>query len=357
MMTAAHESGDRLLTVVISAYNLEHYIRDCLESVLQQRCSDDIDVIVVDDGSTDSTAAQIEATLRDHPGHHVTVISQDNAGVSAARNRGIAQARSPYLAFLDGDDMWAPEFFEQIKPILADGHADIVEFNIDVVSDAGHPVDTVTLVPVDAAGSRDVDAAALSEFVETYQAFVWARVYRNTLWRDVRFPLGRHYEDNAILPQLYLRARTLHLLEHRLYRYRRRGGSITHVATLQTVRDLALNAAEALARCGTAQGEYWLSLFHKMFLHTCSQAARVDAAAFPAAMQIVATLAKKHEEFLAQNSDASPRRALGDFAWRVHLDRGVFLAKRTVKRILGREMKPRARLAIASAHNRAPPSH
>ncbi|WP_158899661.1 glycosyltransferase [Burkholderia sp. L27(2015)] len=357
MTTAAQESGDRLLTVVISVYNLEHYIRDCLESVLQQRFSEDIAVIVVNDGSTDSTAAQIEATLRDHPGHHVRVISQDNAGVSATRNRGIDETRSRYLAFLDGDDMWAPDFFEQIMPVLLAGRADIVEFNIDVVSDAGHPVDTVTLVPVDATGSRNVDTAALSEFVETYQAFVWARVYRSTLWHDVRFPLGRHYEDNAILPQLYLRASSLHRLEHRLYRYRRRGGSITHVATLNTVRDLAMNAAEALARCGTAQGEYWLSLFHKMFLHTCSQAARVDAAVFPAALQIVGALAKQHQDFLTQHSDAAPRRALGNFAWGVHLDRSVFLVKRTVKRILGREMKPRARLAIASVHDRAPPSH
>jgi glycosyltransferase involved in cell wall biosynthesis len=349
MTHAANQPGDRLLTVVISAYNLEHYIRDCLESVLQQRHSKEFSIIVVDDGSTDSTLEQIEATLRAYPSHEVQVVRQVNAGLSATRNVGIELARSRYVAFIDGDDMWAPDFSAQIMPILRAGWADIIEFNIGVVSDAGAPVDQITLVPPGGGGSRTVDAAALAEFVETYQAFAWARVYRSVLWRDIRFPLGRQYEDSATLPQLYLRAGRRHRLEHPLYRYRRRSGSITNLASLKTVRDLSLNAREALARCGPAHDGYWLALFHKMFAHTCSQVARVDAATFPAALAIVDELAQLHRQFLTQCRDAIPRRKLGAYLWRVYRERAVFLAKSQVKRLLGRELKPRPQLNAVPA--------
>jgi glycosyltransferase involved in cell wall biosynthesis len=347
MSTAAHEPGENLLTVVISVYNLEHYVRDCLESVLQQRYIDEIEVIVVDDGSTDSSRAQIEATLSEHPGHRVTVISQPNAGLSAARNLGIARARSRYLAFIDGDDMWSADFSDQVMPILQAGQADLIEFNIGIVTDAGLPIDARSLVPDGCAGPRPVDAAALLEFVETYEAFVWARVYRSTLWDGIRFPVGRYYEDNATVPQLYLKAHTSYRLEGQLYRYRRRGGSITNVATLGTVRDLALNAEEALARCTDgAHREYWLRFFYKSFMHACSQNVRVDAASFSSALQVMRSLAQQHRAFLARDSSATPRRSLDGFVWRVHLARGVFFAKRAIKRMLGREIKPRPRLAM-----------
>jgi len=347
MSTAAHPASDRLLTVVISVYNLEHYIQDCLESVLQQRYIDEIEVIIIDDGSSDSSGAQIAATLSRYPGHRVSVISQANAGISAARNLGITLARSRYIAFIDGDDMWSAAFSEQVIPVLRDDRADLIEFNIGVVTDAGEPIDTLTLVPSDCAGLRPVDTAALSEFVDTYEAFVWARVYRRTLWDEIRFPVGRHYEDNATVPRLYLNAQTMYRLEGQLYRYRRRSGSITAVATLGTVRDLALNAEEALARSSEgAHREYWLRLFHKLFLHACSQNARVDAASFPEALQVMQHLVQKYRALPAPDIHAAPQLSLAGYAWHIRVSRGIFLAKRLVKRVLGREIQARPRMAM-----------
>jgi glycosyltransferase involved in cell wall biosynthesis len=91
------------VTVVIAAYNAEKFIRQALESVLAQKLKD-IELIVVDDGSTDGTRQILESCSD----HRLTVIRQHNSGVSAARNIGLAAARAPYVFFLDADDILLP---------------------------------------------------------------------------------------------------------------------------------------------------------------------------------------------------------------------------------------------------------
>ena len=95
------------VTVVIPLYNKGPYILRALNSIAKQRYQD-FAVVVVDDGSTDNSAALAEG----FGDHRVRVIHQKNAGPGAARNRGLAEARSPLIAFLDADDEWMPEYLE-----------------------------------------------------------------------------------------------------------------------------------------------------------------------------------------------------------------------------------------------------
>lgn len=88
------------VSVVIPAFNAERYLTEAVQSVLEQGISD-IEVLVVDDGSTDGTAA-----LADEVGPPVTVVRQANGGIGSARNAAIARATGIYLAFLDADDVW-----------------------------------------------------------------------------------------------------------------------------------------------------------------------------------------------------------------------------------------------------------
>jgi glycosyltransferase involved in cell wall biosynthesis len=105
-------NSDSKVSVVIPAYNAERTIGDAIESVLAQNC-DSSEVIVVNDGSTDSTADILERYRG-----LIRVVNQPNRGPSTARNAGVAQARGKYVAFLDSDDLWLPSKLDTMVAAL-----------------------------------------------------------------------------------------------------------------------------------------------------------------------------------------------------------------------------------------------
>lgn len=102
-----------MFSVVIPLYNKSPYIEACIESVLKQSKAPD-EVIVVDDGSTDSSVAIVESRF----GHQVTLVRQSNAGVSAARNAGISLARNEFICLLDADDRWEVDYLEEMSALV-----------------------------------------------------------------------------------------------------------------------------------------------------------------------------------------------------------------------------------------------
>lgn len=102
-----------MISVIIPLYNKEKQIVETLQSVLNQTFHD-FEIVVVNDGSTDSSIAEVEI-IQDP---RIRLIHQQNTGVSAARNRGIYEAKGEYIAFLDADDKWNPEYLETQKKLI-----------------------------------------------------------------------------------------------------------------------------------------------------------------------------------------------------------------------------------------------
>lgn len=123
--------GSGLVTVVIPNYNYAHYLRECVDSVLAQTYPD-IEIIVVDDGSKDGSRDVLESY-----GTQITVIFQQNQGVSAARNNGAVAGRGEFIAFLDADDVWLPGKVEKqierftVEPALGLVHVGVDEIDAD----------------------------------------------------------------------------------------------------------------------------------------------------------------------------------------------------------------------------------
>ena len=111
------------ITVIIPAYNVEKYLPDAIRSVREQTFTD-WELILVDDGSTDSTAAICD--LAASQDKRITVIHRGNGGLSEARNTGIGQARGRYITFLDGDDLIADRFLEISHTVAVRERTDIV---------------------------------------------------------------------------------------------------------------------------------------------------------------------------------------------------------------------------------------
>nr|WP_306430325.1 glycosyltransferase family 2 protein [Corynebacterium phoceense] len=111
-----------LVSIIVPAYNVAEYIESCLNSLLAQT-HEEIEVVVVDDGSTDETAAVCAAVARRDA--RVRIIAQPNAGVSAARNRGVQEARGTYVCFVDSDDAAHPDMVARLLAALSTAGAEI----------------------------------------------------------------------------------------------------------------------------------------------------------------------------------------------------------------------------------------
>ena len=108
-------------SVIIPLYNKAPYVKKALETVCAQTYRD-YEIIVINDGSTDNSAVVADEYLKATDGIDYQIISQQNAGVSAARNAGVALSHGDYIAFLDADDWWEPTYLERMAQLIEDYH-------------------------------------------------------------------------------------------------------------------------------------------------------------------------------------------------------------------------------------------
>ncbi|SPB13689.1 glycosyltransferase [Caballeronia novacaledonica] len=343
-----------LLSIVVAAYNIEGYIEEALESLLSQPHIDAMKIIVVDDGSRDETYAAARAIVERDRGVHIELLHQENRGLSAARNTGLAAVRTPYVGFLDGDDIYLKAFSDAIIPVLAERKWDVVEYNVKIIDDSGRELDEIEIADDATSGGHPMDRAALKQFADRFHTFAWARTYRTDLFDEAPFPVGRNYEDMALVPATYLRASSIYRIPKPLIGYRRRFGSITQTAKLRDMHDLRVSGQEALARCdGSETDDFWLTVFDKLFHRACHVCARVDRASFKQASETLTAMAVDHRTKRETLTAHGGREVveLAPFDLNVRTDRSIHFLKGLVKKVLRRSLDHHQRERRPSTSN------
>lgn len=210
------------LSIIIPTYNAEAYLPQCLDSILAQEHSG-CEVIVVDDGSTDGTAALLER----YP--DVKVVHQENHGMSTARNRGLDEARGEYILFVDSDDLLTEGALATLASELTG--EDIIGFNAKKLhEDTGEYSYHPTVSEPESCDGWTYFCRHRLESTDIHFVCIWQRAYRRQFLIDnnLRFADGiLRAEDDLFTTQAMLAAKTLRTITPCLYIYRIRANSIT----------------------------------------------------------------------------------------------------------------------------------
>ena len=191
-----------LVSVIIPAYNAEAYLRRSVDSVLSQTLAD-FEIVLVDDGSTDGTAAICDAYARDDA--RVRVIHGQNGGVSAARNRGLAAARGDYIAWLDSDDYLLPGALEKLMDALRRNGVRVAMCNYrNILVDGTEQPPRYSLPYDERVYPREKMVGFILSIGMT--PVLWGSLMARELYDGIVFPEGKLFEDVRNTYKLHERA-------------------------------------------------------------------------------------------------------------------------------------------------------
>lgn len=227
-----------LVSVIIPVFNVDIYLKEALDSVINQTYKN-LEIIIIDDGSTDCSGAICDEYMKRDS--RIRVIHQENKGLSAARNVGLDIITGDAVAFLDPDDAFEVTFIEKTVTAMINEDVDIVivryatHYTISNMSSIANKHDLI--LPILKAGVYcNIDALnALIAGILTVS--VWNKLYSRKLWESIRFPHGHFFEDSEIAYQILDISRFICVIDEVLYHYRKRPGSLTTSMSLQLLND------------------------------------------------------------------------------------------------------------------------
>lgn len=219
-------NAKHLVTVIVPVYNVEQYLRKCIESIMSQSYTN-LEIILVDDGATDSSGSICDE-YKDKD-KRIKVIHKNNGGLSSARNAGLQVATGDYISYVDSDDYIQKNFIEELINLclLSDkGFACInfQEFIVEEKEDVRRENDVQPQLFDEISFIKEiVDRDRKSNI--TY--CVWSKLFRKDIIKDMEFPEGKTYEDILYTTKAAINAKGCIYKNVKLYNYRIREGSIS----------------------------------------------------------------------------------------------------------------------------------
>ena len=212
-----------MISIIVPIYNIENYLPVCVESLLKQS-REDLEILLVDDGSTDGSGALCDAYARRDA--RVRVIHKANGGLSDARNAGLDAARGQWLLFVDGDDYLVPDAVERLVP-LAEPDLDFIQFLYRETDGSWLP-ENQSANPRICENQREM-FEKLYEMGGVY-ASSCTKLWNRRVFEGLRFQRGTLHEDEELLNRALPRCRKVVYTDLVLYGYVMRAGSIIHSA-------------------------------------------------------------------------------------------------------------------------------
>ncbi len=259
------------VSIIIPIYNISSYAPACIDSVIAQTYTN-IEIILVDDGSTDSCPKICDSYIQKD--NRIKVIHRSNGGLSAARNSGIEVAKGEYIYFVDGDDLVHPECIERLVRNIENYSADMVICATQAFLDEAKINYSVIDKNVDIYDGKQMCQRLMYGMDGSDDVIAWNKLYKRSLFDSIRYPEGMVYEDTATTHRLYWISDKVVFLRDELAFYRsKRAGSITHSGN-KRYRD-SLKAAQMridfFKKNGefelACQGEYLLCNDYTRFIH------------------------------------------------------------------------------------------
>ena len=220
---------DDKITVIVPVYNVENYLRKCLDSIIAQTYKN-IEIVVVNDGSTDASAEICKEFVEID--HRIIYIEQENAGLSAARNTGLENMSGDYVTFVDSDDWIEQDYVETLYKKIVEYQADIAVgnyysfnesegmFYFHILRDSYYEkvYDNVSIFE-NLYESQEMKSFALIS--------VWGKLYKADLFKHLRFDIGKLGEDGYLNQKIYLLAEKIVYIHKGIYSYRIRNNSLS----------------------------------------------------------------------------------------------------------------------------------
>ena len=199
-----------MISVIVPVYNVEPYLRKCLDSIIGQTYRD-LEILIIDDGSTDQSGKICDEYVA--LDGRIKVFHTDNRGVSAARNLGLDNAEGGYIGFVDSDDWIESDMYEVLLKRAEETGADVVECGW--VRELPNRSEVRRRQELQLSHLSAVEALVCSKFSDN----AWNKIWKSRCFSNIRFPEGRIYEDIATTFSIYFNCGCVCAIDEIKYHY------------------------------------------------------------------------------------------------------------------------------------------
>lgn len=214
-----------MVSIVVPVYNVEKYLKYCVESLINQDYAD-LEIILVDDGSTDSSADICDEYANRNT--KVQVLHKLNGGLSDARNYGMKYATGKWITFVDGDDMLCPNFVSAMVTFAEKNVLDIAVCDYFQLPER----ELENPYQIKCSEKEYIWEGHAGTKVLLYQkkftTSAWAKLYKLSLFSEILFPVGKLHEDVGTMYKVFELAERVGYIDKKMYYYLQRNRSITH---------------------------------------------------------------------------------------------------------------------------------